>query len=66
MLVPFTDIRAGRFRRSRLVDVPVVRRPGPRLTLALDRSVQDAGYDVVAVGVEDPAAVAAEKARRRG
>ena len=47
--IPWTDIRAGRFRRG-----------GSSTFLELDRSVPGAAYDVVAVGVDDPDTVAAE------
>lgn len=65
--IPFTDIRAGRFRRSGRSTFLSFDDRDRVLTLVLDRSVEGVDYDVVAVGIDDPAAVAAEiEARRSG
>jgi len=58
--IPWTDIRAGRFRRSGAWTFLSFDDPDRVLTLELDRSVPGARYDVVAVGVDDPGAIAAE------
>jgi len=58
--LPWTDIRAGRFRRAGLWTFLSFDDRERVLTLELDRSVPGAAYDVVAVGVDDPNAVAAE------
>jgi hypothetical protein len=62
--IPWTDIRAGRFRRDgRRAFLSSDDRV---LTLELDRTVPGAGFDVVAVGVDDPVGIGAEiDARRR-
>ena len=58
--IPWTDIRAGRFRRGGLWTFLSFDDRDKVLTLELDRTVPGAAYDVVAVGVDDPSAVAAE------
>lgn len=58
--IPWTDIRAGRFRRAGLWAFLSFDDCDRVLTLELDRSVPGAAYDVVAVGVDDPDTVAAE------
>ena len=58
--IPWTDIRGGRFRRAGLWTFLSFDDRERVLTLELDRSVQGAAYDVVAVGGDDPNAVAAE------
>jgi hypothetical protein len=58
--IPWTDIRAGRFRRGGSSTFLSFDDPDRVLTLELDRSVPGAAYDVVAVGVDDPDTVAAE------
>ena len=58
--IPWTDIRAGRFRRDGRWTFLSFEDRDRVLTLELDRSVPGAEYDVVAVGVDDPAALAAE------
>ncbi len=62
--IPFTDIRAGRFRRDGLRTFLSFDDRDRVLTLALDRSA-GARYDVVAVGVDDPERLAAEIEARR-
>lgn len=64
--IPWTDIRAGRFRRGGRWTFLSFDDRDRVLTLELDRTMPGAGYDVVAVGVDDPAAVAAEIDARRG
>jgi hypothetical protein len=64
--IPWTDIRAGRFRRDGLWTFLSFEDRDRVLTLELDRSVPGAAYDVVAVGVDEPAAVAAEIDAWRG
>jgi hypothetical protein len=63
--VPFSEIRAGRFRRDRMRTFLSFHDRDCVVTLALDRSAAGLPYDLVAVGVDDPAAVAAEVERRR-
>jgi hypothetical protein len=58
--VPWTDIRAGRFRRGGQWAFLSFDDRDRVLTLELDRSVPGAAYDVVAVGVDEPDAVARE------
>jgi hypothetical protein len=58
--IPWTDIRAGRFRRGGRWAFLSFDDRDRVLTLELDRSVTGAAYDVVAVGVDDPDALAAE------
>jgi hypothetical protein len=58
--IPWTDIRAGRFRRDGLWTFLSFGDRDRVLTLELDRSVPGTGYDVVAVGVAEPDTVAAE------
>jgi hypothetical protein len=58
--IPWTEIRAGRFRRGGLWSFLSFDDRDKVVTLELDRSVPGAAYDVVAVGVDDPNAVAAE------
>lgn len=58
--IPWTDIRAGRFRRAGSWIFLSFDDRDRVLTLELDRSVPGAAYDVVAVGVDDPGTVAAE------
>ena len=57
---PWTDLRAGRFRRGGSWTFLSFDDRDRVLTLELDRSVPGAAYDVVAVGVDDPDTVAAE------
>jgi hypothetical protein len=57
--VPLTDIRAGRFRRDGLRTFLSFDDRDSVLTLELDRTVPGADFDVVAVGVDDPIALAA-------
>ena len=64
--IPCTDIGAGRFRRGGRWTFLSFDDRDHVLTLELDRTVSGAGYDVVAVGVDDPASVAAEIDARRG
>jgi hypothetical protein len=64
--IPWTDIRAGRFRRDGLWTFLSFEDRDRVLTLEVDRSVPGAAYDVVAVGVDDPAALAAEIDAWRG
>ena len=58
--VPWTDIRAGRFRRAGRWTFLSFDHRDRVLTLELDRTVPGAAYDVVAVGVDDPDALASE------
>ena len=58
--IPWTDIRAGRFRHDGSWTFLSFDDRDRVLTLELDRSVPGAAYDVVAVGVDDPDTVAAE------
>jgi len=58
--IPWTDIRAGRFRRGGSWTFLSFDDRDRVLTLELDRSVPGVAYDVVAVGVDDPGSVAAE------
>ncbi len=62
--VPFTDIRAGRFRRDGLRTVLSFEDRDRVLQLELDRSVEGVAYDVVAVGVPDAERLASEIAAR--
>jgi hypothetical protein len=64
--IPWTDIRAGRFRRDGRWAFLSFDDRDRVLTLELDRTVPGAGFDVVAVGVDDPAGIAAEIDARRG
>lgn len=65
--IPFTDIRHGRFRRQGGWTFLSFEDRDRVLTLELDRSAAGGSYDVVAVGVDDPARVAAAiRARRTG
>lgn len=64
--IPWTDIRAGRFRRGGLWTFLSFDDRDKVVTLELDRSVPGAAYDVVAVGADDPDAVAAEIDAWRG
>jgi hypothetical protein len=64
--IPWTDIRAGRFRRGGSWNFLSFDDRDRVVTLELDRSVPGVAYDVVAVGVADPAAVAAEIDAWRG
>jgi hypothetical protein len=64
--IPWTDIRAGRFRRDGLWTFLSFDDRDEVLTLELDRTVPGAAYDVVAVGVDDPSLVAAEIDAWRG
>jgi hypothetical protein len=64
--IPWTDIRAGRFRRDgRWLFLSFEHRDCV-LTLELDRAVPGVDYDVVSVGVDDPVAVATAIEARRG
>jgi hypothetical protein len=64
--IPWTDVRAGRFRRNgRWLFLSFEHRDRV-LTLELDRTASGTGYDVVAVGVDDPKALAATIEARRG
>jgi hypothetical protein len=51
--IPFTDIRAGRFRRDRRRTFLSFEDRARVLTLELDRSAEGVEYDVVAVGTPD-------------
>ena len=62
--VPFSDIRAGRFRRDGLKTFLSFADRGRVLALSLDRAVPGADYDLVAVEADDPVASAAEVERR--
>ena len=64
--IPWTDIRAGRFRRDGRWTFLCFDDRDRVLTLELDRSVRGAAYDLVAVGVDDPDALAAEIDAWRG
>jgi hypothetical protein len=64
--IPWTDVRAGRFRRSGRWAFLSFEHRDRVLTLELDRTVSGAGYDVVALGVDDPEALAAAIEARRG
>lgn len=64
--IPWTDIRAGRFRRNGRWTFLSFDDRDRVVTLELDRTVPGVSFDVVAVGVDDPAAVAAEIDERRG
>ena len=57
--IPFTDIRAGRFRRGRRRTFVSFEHRDRVVTLTLDRRAAGIGYDVVVLGVEDPESVAA-------
>lgn len=58
--VPFTDIRDGRFQRDGKRAFLSFDDRDRVLTLELDKTVPGVAYDVVAVGVDDPGAVASE------
>ncbi|HEU0336057.1 MAG TPA: hypothetical protein VFR43_05850 [Gaiellaceae bacterium] len=60
--VPFSDIRAGRFRRDGLKTFLFF--ADRVLAPALDRAVPGAGSDLVAVEADDPVGLAAEVERR--
>jgi hypothetical protein len=64
--LPFTEIRAGRFRRHGHSTFVSFEDRDRVVSLFLDRAVQWVAYDTVAVGADDPEAVAAEIERRRG
>ena len=64
--IPWTDIRAGRFRRDGRRTFLSFDDRDRVLTLELDRSVPGAGFEVVAVGVDDPAGLAPEIDAHRG
>ena len=57
--IPFTDIRAGRFRRGGTRTFVSFEHRDRVVTLILDRRAAGIGYDVVVLGVEDPEAIAA-------
>ena len=63
--IPWTDIRAGRFRRDGRWAFLSFDDRNRVLTPELDRTVPGAGFDVVAVGVHDLAGIAAEIDARR-
>jgi hypothetical protein len=63
--IPFTGIRAGRFRRDGLKTFLSFEDRDRVLTLRLDRGVPGVDYDVVAVGAADPVALAEAIERRR-
>jgi hypothetical protein len=56
--IPFTDIRAGRFRRHGTRAFVSFEDRDLVLTLTVDRAAT--GFDVVAIGVDDPESLAAE------
>jgi hypothetical protein len=58
--IPWTDIRAGRFRRGGLWTFLSFDDRDKVVTLELDRTVPGAAYDLVVVGVDEPDAVSAE------
>jgi hypothetical protein len=62
--IPFTDIRGGRFRRDGRRTFLSFEHRDQVVTLLLDRTA--AGYDVLAVGVDDPDAIATEIESGRG
>ena len=64
--IPWTDIRAGRFRRGGLWTFLSFDDRDKVVTLELDRTVPGAAYDLVAVGVDDPDSLAAEIDAWRG
>lgn len=64
--IPWTDIRAGRFRRDGHWTFLSFDDRDRVVTLELDRTVPGTGFDVVAVGVDDPVGLAAEIDARRG
>ncbi|HEY7178911.1 MAG TPA: hypothetical protein VH305_07030 [Gaiella sp.] len=63
--IPFTEIRAGRFRRGGKRTLVSFEHRDRVLTLTLDRRAAGVGYDVVAVGVDDPVSLA-EQLESRG
>lgn len=58
--IPFTDIREGRFRRRGVRAFLSFDDRDRVVTLALDRSSAGVPYDVVALGADDPEALAHE------
>ena len=58
--IPWTDIRAGRFRRAGSWTFLSFEDRDRLVTLELHRSVPGAAYDAVAVGVDNPERVEAE------
>ena len=58
--IPWTDRRAGRFRRAGLWTCLSFEDRDRMVTLELDRSVPGAAYDIVAAGVDNPERAAAE------